>query len=84
MSYGGLINWHEGVTWKNLYLGDDKISARMGKKWEVQPPPPFLHYSLSNPNDVQLEAATKERPWESLGGMTQLRDEGGEAVGVWY
>lgn len=37
-SYGGLIRRSEGVTWKNLDLGDDRVNLRRERVGGLTPP----------------------------------------------
>lgn len=48
-SYGGLIGRPEGVTWKNLHLGDDKINARREKSGRFIPLLPFCITASQTP-----------------------------------
>lgn len=79
-SHGGFISRPEGVTWKNLRLGDDRINARREKGREVCGPPllPFCNTASQTPLMLCLKQPQKKRSWKSVRGMMRWRDEGGE------
>lgn len=60
---------------RNLHLGDDTIDAGRGEA--------LLKLSLFITIDVTFETTTKKRPWETVRGVTQRRDEGREGSGDW-